>query len=178
MSAINERNISRFLFNPFSVYLADYVAGQATEQPVVPSFFTENAMTFSFNREFVKAEAYDRQSNGILYTVRQDLQRFALMAKFSIKESSLKAWEVAVGGTRDSNSENIIFDGTTDYFAAWFESCYNDDGKIIRIIIPRCRSTESVEVATGDKHLLLPVSLEALPDISDSSTLPRIYVEP
>lgn len=172
MSAINERNISRFLFNPFSVYVADL--GDA--QPAVPSFYTEPAMTFNFNKEYVAAEAYNAGS-GVLYTVRQDLQRFNFMANFTVKETTIPTLQLAHGGTQNSDGSVLVLDGSVTNKSFWFESLYNDDSKIIRISIPIGKNVEASEMSGGEAHFTQPIVCQALPNIVEVNTLPTIYIE-
>jgi len=173
MSPINERNISRHLYNPFAVYVADV----GDSQPAVPSFFTMPAMTFAFNREFVADEAYNA-CDGVMYVVRQDLQRFSFRASFAIKETTINTLHLSHGGTISSDGNTLTLDGSVTNYAFWFESCYNDDGKIIRITVPIAKNIESSEMSTGEAHATQPNNIQALPDIADTSTLPTIYIEP
>jgi hypothetical protein len=71
-----------------------------------------------------------------------------------------------------------MLDGATFKYAVWFESCFNDDGKLIRFIFPSAKSVDSVALATGGGHLLHPCNLLALYDPDDSLTYPSIYLEP
>lgn len=173
MTAIAESDIGRYLFNPFSVKVAD--VGDSI--PSVASFHTLPAMTFTFNKEFVAAESYTG-CTGILYTVRQDQQRFDMRAGFSIQETTIITLRLTHGGTISSDGNTLTFDGTVGEYAFWFESCYNDDGKVIRITMPKGKNIESSEMASGEAHVVQPNNVQALPDIDDSSTLPTIYIEP
>ena len=172
MSAINERDISRYLFNPFAVRAAD--VGESI--PVNVSFHTLPAMTFTFNKEFVAAESYN-ECSGVLYTVRQDLQRFDMRAGFSIQETTIGTLQVTHGGSINSDGTTITFDGTVKNYAFWFDSCYNDDSKIIRISMPIAKNIDSSEMASGESHVVQPNNLQALPDIDVTATLPSIYIE-
>jgi hypothetical protein len=173
MSAVNERNISRFLRNPFSVYLADRADGS---QPGTPAFYTEPAIGFNFNGEWVKAKAY-RECNGVLFTVRKDLKSFELMVNFSIKETVIDILQNTLPGEENS-SQLFTFDGTdTPLMQWWFESCFNDDGKTIRLHVTYGKIAEPVELATGEEYGLWSHQIEAVYDPADSSTWPNLYIE-
>lgn len=173
MSAINERNIARFLRNPFSVYMAD--RADAT-QPTVPSFYTEPAIGFNFNGEWVKAKAY-REGNGVLFTVRKDLKSFELIVSFSIKETVVDLMPYTVPGEKNSSQE-FTFDGTdTPKMKFWFQSCFNDDNKTIRLYIPQGKISEPVEVATGEEYALWSHQCEAIYDPADVTTWPTLYIQ-
>lgn len=172
MSAIDEKNISRYLFNPFAVR----VAGVGESIPTDVSFHTLPAMTFSFNKEFVAAESYS-EGSGVLYTVRQDLQRFDFRAAFSIQETTINVLQVTHGGSISSDGTTITFDGTITNYAFWFDSCFNDDSKIIRITVPIGKNIDSSEMAAGETHVVQPNNIQALPDIDIPATLPSIYIE-
>jgi len=173
MAALNERDDSKWLYNPFSVYVADV----GDSQPAVPSFYTEPGVTITPISEFVEAEAYNRCS-GVLYVVRKDLKRFKLNVNYMIKETTIETMKHAYGGTKNSDDSVLVFDGSQQFYAVWLETCYTDDGKIVRISIPRCKSIDFAEFGTGDEHVKIPVTLEALPQLTDTSTLPQIYFEP
>ena len=55
MAAIQERNESRWLFNPWAIYVAD--VGDA--QPATPSFYTDRGIGMNPIEEFVDGEGYD-----------------------------------------------------------------------------------------------------------------------
>ena len=133
-------------------------------------------MTFSFNREFVAAESYN-ECSGILYTVRQDLQRFDFRAAFSIQETTLNTIQLSHGGSINSDGDTLTFDGTVEYYRFRFDSCYDDDGKLIQILVPKGKNVESSELASGEAHIVHPNNVQALPDIDDASTLVTIYIE-
>jgi len=180
MAAIAARDINEFLKNPFSLYVADV----GDSQPATPSFYTGPEQTFNFNREFVEAQAYpgaQETGKGILYTVRKEIQSFNFVAELQIKEFNLEALQLTLGGTLNTAGNTITFDGTDKNYAFWFESCYSSgvkDGKLIRIIVPTGRSVESVSLGTAAGfENNVPLTIEALPDISDSTTLPQIYIE-
>lgn len=173
MPAIDERNIARYLFNPFSVRVAS--VGESI--PTNPSFHTLPAMTFAFNKEFVAAESYN-ECSGILYTVRQDQQRFDFRAGFSIQETTIVTLQLTHGGSVSSDGNTLTFDGTVQEYAFWFDSCYNDDEKIIRISAPKAKNIDSSEMAPGEAHVVQPNNIQALPDIDVPATLPSIYIEP
>jgi len=173
MSAVNERNISRFLFNYFAVYMADV----GDDQPSTPSFYSEQAVGFTFGKEFVEAMAF-KECSGINYTVRQDMSRYDFRASFSIKETTLETIKIAHAGTINSDNDEIYLDGANQNYAVWFESCFNDDSKIVRIKIPKAKMVDSQEVATGDSHVIHPVSAVALVDPVDQASFPSIYIEP
>lgn len=173
MSALAERDIAKFLFNPFAVYVAD--VGES--QPATPSFYTEPAMTFNFNRPFVISKTYEK-NGGILYTARAEASEFEFRAGFSIKETCLNGLKFAVGGTINSDLDEIILDGITTAKAVWFESCFNDNGKAIRIIIPKAKSIDAVAMAAGGGHVVHPINLLALVDSANPSSMPSIYIEP
>lgn len=172
MSAIDETNISRYLFNPFAIRVASVGEGI----PVNVSFHTLPAMTFSFNKEFVAAESYS-ECSGILYTVRQDQQRFDFRAGFSIQETTITTLQLTHGGSVNSSGDTLTFDGTVSNYAWWFDSCYNDDSKIIRISVPIAKNIDSSEMASGEAHVVQPNNIQALPDIDTPATLPSIYIE-
>lgn len=172
MSAINERNISRFLRNPFAVYLADY----GDEQPSVPSFYTEPNIGLSFNKEFTEAKAYG-PCNGILYTVRQDLTSFDFRASFSIKETTINGLKFAHGGTVNSDEDEIYLTGLTQNYAVWLETCFNDDNKIVRIKMPKAKNVDPQEVGTGEGHVVHPNVMVALVDPADTESFPSIYIQ-
>lgn len=173
MSALDARDVSRFLFNPFAIFVAD--VGDA--QPANPSFYTDPGITVTPNADFVPAEAYNNCS-GVLYTVRQDLQRFNLRVGFSIKELVPDTYQLVYGGTADTAGTTITMDGVApSYKAFWIESCFSDDSKVVRITIPKGKSVEFAEMTTGDTHLMVPAVIEALPEIDDATTLPTIYFE-
>ena len=172
MPAIDERSIGRYLFNPFAVRVADVGEGI----PVNVSFHTLPAMTFAFNKEFVAAESYN-ECSGVLYTVRQDLQRFDFRAGFSIQETTIGTLQLTHGGSISSDGTTITFDGAVKNYAFWFDSCYNDDEKIIRISAPIGKNIDSSEMASGEAHVVQPNNIQALPDIDVLATLPSIYVE-
>ena len=77
-----------------------------------------------------------------------------------------------------SDGNTLTFDGTVSEYAFWFESCYNDDGKVIRITVPKAKNIDSSEMAPGEGHAVQPNNIQALPDIDDANTLPSIYLEP
>lgn len=172
MSAIAEKDIGKYLFNPFALRVAD--VGESI--PVDVSFHTLPAMTFSFNKEFVAAESYN-ECSGVLYTVRQDLQRFDMRAAFSIQETTINILQLTHGGSISSDGTTITFDGALKNYAFWFDSCYNDDEKIIRISIPIGKNVDSSEMAAGESHVVQPNNVQALPDIDITATLPSIYIE-
>lgn len=173
MSAIAERNISRYLRNPFSVYVADRADGS---QPSTPSFYTEPAIGFNFNGEWVKAKAY-RECNGVLFTVRKDLSSFELIVSYSVKETTIPLADISVPGELNS-AQLYTFDGTdNNKMQFWFESCFNDDSNIIRIHIPEGKISEPIEWATGEEYALWSHQCEAIYDPADSSTWPTLYIE-
>lgn len=174
MSAMNERNISRMLFNPWAIYIAD--VGDA--QPSDPSFYTDRGIGINPAEEFVDAEAYN-VCTGVAYTVRKDLIRFNLTVTYSIKEFTINTTQLVYGGTKNSAGDTLTFDGIAPpYKALWAETCYTDDGKVVRLYIPKGKSVDTGEFSTGDTHLMLPVSFQALPEIDDAATLPTLYFEP
>ncbi len=173
MSALQERNISRFLYNPFAVYIAD----DRGEQPAVPSFYTEPAISLNFNKEFVTAKVYEN-CGGVLYTARAELASFEFRVAFTIKETTLNGIRFVEGGTINSDADEIVLDGSHDKRALWLESCYNDDSKIIRIIIPSGKSVDAVELATGEAHVMHPNNFLSLIDSNDPESFPSIYIEP
>jgi hypothetical protein len=172
MAALQERDIGKYLFNPFSVRVNDVAGGY----PLNPSFHTLPAMTFTFNKEFVAAESYN-QCNGILYTVRQDQQRFDFRAGFSIQETTILTLKLTHGGTVGSTGDLLTFDGTVSNYAFWFDSCYTDSGAIIRVTVPIAKNIDSSEMASGEAHVVQPNNIQALPDIDDASTFVTIYIE-
>ena len=177
MSDILLRNKARWLFNPWSIFLATYTT-PLWGKPATPAFFTDGAITISPLEEFVEAEGYAPNS-GVRYTMREDLIRFKLTVSYQIKEFVILSVQAVYGGSLDSAGTTLTFDGTPPpYFSLWAETCYNDDAKIVRLYLPRCKSTDTAEFATGDAHLTLPTAMEALPDIDDTTTLPSIYFEP
>ncbi len=172
MGVLNERDIGKFLFNPMAVRVSDY----GTALPTDPSFHTMPAMTFSFNKEFVAAETYN-ECSGVLYTVRQDIQRFDFRAAFSIQETTLEIIQLTHGGSINSDGDTLTFDGTIGNYAFRFDSCYNDDSKVIQILVPKGKNIDSSEVASGEAHVVHPNNVQALPDIDDASTLVTVYIE-
>lgn len=173
MSAIDEKNISRYLVNPFSVKVAD--VGDSI--PSEASFHTLPAITFNFNREFVASQSYN-ECSGILYTVRQDLRTFDFRVSFSIQETTINIIKISHGGTIDSTGNTIVLDGTITNYAWWFESCYNDDSKIIRVTVPQAKNVDSSTAEGGESPYVHANNIQALPDIDDATTLPSIYIEP
>lgn len=173
MSPLNERSIAKFLYNPFVIFVND-VGGDI---PAIPSFYTEPGIKFNFNREFVKSKTYER-NGGVLYTARAEMSSFEFMAGFSIKETTVKGINFVEGGTINSDSDEIRLDGTHQKWAVWFESCFNDTGKIIRVIIPVCKSVDAVALDTGTAHVLHPNNLLALVDSNNPETFPSIYIQP
>jgi len=173
MAAINERDVSRMLFNPWAVY----VSTVGDSQPAVPSFYTDRGIGINPITEFVGAEAYNVCS-GISYTVRQDPIRFNLKCTWSIKEFVAVTCQLVFGGTIDSTGNLLTFDGVAPpYKAVWLQTCYNDDEKIVRLTMPKGRSVDTAAVSSGDVHMMLPTTWEALPEIDDADTLPSLYFE-
>lgn len=172
MGDIDERNISRYLFNPFAVRVTDV----GSDIPTDVSFHTLPAMTFSFNKTFVAAESYN-ECSGILYTVRQDLQKFDFRAAFSIQETTIPTLQITHGGSISSDGTVLTFTGTVTSYAFFFDSCYSDDSKIIRISVPIGRNIDSSSMAAGESHVVQPNNIQALPDIDYPATLPSIYIE-
>ena len=173
MAALNERNISRFLRNPFSVW----VAAVGESQPSVPSFYTDPAITINVNGEWVKAQAYNN-TNGVLFTVRKDIASFELIVAWKIKELNVNIADMFLPGTKSTAGTTFTFDGTdTSEIAIWLQSCYNDDGKTIRITIPQAKPGDPVTLDTGAGHVLVPTSVEAIYDPADSTTFPTLYIE-
>ena len=171
---INVRNIGKWLFNPWSVYVTDI--GEA--QPAQPSFFTERGIGINPVIEFAEAFGY-RPCSGVNYKVRKDALSFGLICTWSIKEFVPETVQLAYGGTIDSSGTTLTFDGTpAPLKKTILETCYTDDGKIVRLTIPKGRGTEPAAFETGDTHLLIPTTFEALPEIDDDSTLPTLYFEP
>lgn len=174
MAAIDERAVNRMMFNPWAVYVA--AVGDA--QPADPSFYTERGIGINPMLEFVNAEAYNVCA-GVSYTVRQDPIRFSLRCTWSIKEFVAITTQLVYGGTIDSTNNLLTFDGTAPpYKAVWLQTCYSDDEKIVRLTMPRGRSVDTAEFASGDTHIVLPTTWESLPEIDDTSTLPTLYFEP
>ena len=175
MAEINERLVSRMLFQPWAVYIAD--VGDA--QPSNPSFYTERGIGINPAIEFVDATAYNK-CNGINYTVRKDPISFNLVVTYSIKVFTVNTTQLVYGGTKTSTAsdQTLTFDGVAPpYKAMWLETCYDDDSKVVRLTIPKGRSIDTAAFETGDTHLLLPTTFEALPEIDDTSTLPSLYFE-
>lgn len=173
MSALAERSISRFLRNPFSVW----VAAVGDSQPAVPSFYTEPAITISLNGEWTKAKAYNN-TNGVLFTVRKDIASFEFSIAWKIKELTINILDYFAPGIKSTAGTTFTFDGTdTTTLAIWIQSCYNDDGKIIRMTIPKAKPGDPIELASGEAHVLVPTTVEALYDPADSTTFPTIYIE-
>ena len=161
------------MFNPFAVYVAD--VGDA--QPANPSFYTNPGISVSPLIEYVDAQGYNVCS-GILYTMRRDPQTFKLTVSFEIKETTINTMQLVYGGAIDSDGTQLTWEGTPPpYKAFWLQTCFNDDSKVVRITIPKGRSVETAEFSTGDAHVVLPTTIEALPEIDDTSTLPTIYFE-
>ncbi len=173
MSAVDERNISRFLRNPFSVWMADV----GDSQPANPAFYTEPAIGFNFNGEWIPAKAYNN-TNGVLFTVRKDISSFELKVSWQIKETVINIMDETLPGTKSTAGTTFTFDGTdTPEKAVWLQSCFNDDGKIIRITIPQAKAGDPVEVASGEGHVLHATVVEAIYDPADSATFPSLYIE-
>ena len=171
--AIAERNISRFLRQPFSVYVAD----RADSQPSVPSFYTEPSIGFNLNGEWVKAKAYREGGCGVLFTVRKDLSSFELIVSFSIKETTINLMDISVPGEENS-AQLYTLDGTDNAkMEFWFESTFCDDQKAIRINIPEGKISEPTDWATGEEYALWSHQVEAIYDPADSSTWPTVYIE-
>ncbi len=175
MAALNERNIARHLYNPFEIF----VAGVGESQPTTPSFYTMPGITVSFNREFVISSSHNSTVNkGVLFRTRADLSSLEFRVGFSIQETTLNTINFVEGGTINSDTDEILLDGTHIRHAVWLESCFNDDNKIIRIIIPQGKSIDAVELPSGEAHVVHPVNFMALPDPNDPLTFPSIYIEP
>jgi hypothetical protein len=147
-------------------------------QPTNPAFFTEGAIGISPLEEFVDAEGY-KNCSGVRYTLRSDLIRFKLTITYQIREFVIDSIQHVYGGSKNTAGDTLTFDGTApSYYSLWAETCYNDDGKIVRLYIPKGKSQDTAEFVTGDTHLLIPTTFEALPDIDDTTTLPSLYFEP
>lgn len=173
MAALNEKSIAKHLFNPFAIFVND-VGGDI---PASPSFYTLPGIGFNFNRTFVMSKTYER-NGGILYTARAEVSEFEFRAGFSIQETCLNGIKFGMGGTINSDTDEIILDGKDQKYAVWFESCYNDTNKIIRVIIPVCKTIDAVAMATGGGHVVHPLNIIALVDSNNPLTFPSIYLEP
>ena len=172
MAAINERDIGKFLYNPWVIYVADVGDGQ----PENPSFYTEPAVTFSFNKEFVEAKAYGKA--GLQYTVRQDPSVYDFRMGYSIKETTINTVKLSHNGTINSDLDEIYLDGVTQNYQIWAESCYNDDSKIVRLHIPKAKNVDPQEVGSGESHLVHPNMWVALVDPADQASFPSLYFTP
>jgi hypothetical protein len=173
MTAMNERSIAKMMFNPWAIYISTV----GDSQPAVPSFYTERGIGINPAIEFVNAEAFNK-CNGISYTVRRDPIRFNLTITYSIKEFTINISQFVYGGSKNSAGDTLTFDGVAPpYKALWAETCYSDDGKIVRLHIPKGRSIDTAAFETGDAHLLVPVTFESLPEIDDLTTLATLYFE-
>lgn len=173
MSAVNQRSIAKHLFNPFAVF----VASVGDDIPATPSFYTLPGIGFNFNRTFVASKTYER-NGGVLYTARMELSEFDFRVGFSIQETTLVGIEFVEGGTINSDSDEIQLTGISAAKAVWFESCWNDSNKIIRVIIPQAKSVDAVSVSTGAGHVVHPANLVAIIDSNNPLTFPSIYIEP
>jgi hypothetical protein len=172
MAAVVERAISRYLRNPFSVWMA----AVGDSQPAVPSFYTEPGINFNLNGEWVKAKAYN-ETNGVLFTVRKDISSFELIINWQIKEMVIDIMDEVLPGTKSTAGTTFTFDGTdTSNKAVWLQSSFNDDSATIRWTIPRAKASEPVEIATGEGHVLVPTTIEAIYDPADSTTYPTVYI--
>ena len=175
MSAMDKRSIAHMLFNPWAIFIADV----GDVQPADPAFYTERGIGINPAIEFVNAEAYNK-CTGVSYTVRRDVIRFALTITYSIKELVAETANLVYGGTIASTgtSQTVTFDGVAPpYKALWAETCYSDDSKIVRLYIPKGRSIDTAAFESGDTHIVLPTTFEALPEIDDTSTLPTLYFQ-
>ena len=173
MSAMDERSVARMLFRPWAVFIAD--VGDA--QPSVPSFFTERGIGINPTVEFVEAEAYNK-CDGVSFVVRKDVIRFKLVVTYSIKETTVNTVQFVYGGTKVSTGadQTLTFDGVAPPLKAmWLETCYSDDSKIVRLSIPKGRSVDTAAFESGDTHIILPTTFEALPEIDDTATLPTFF---
>lgn len=177
MAHIEERDQSKWLFNPWSIFLSEHAAPLPV-QPSVPAFFTDGAIGINPLEEFVDAEGY-KNCSGVRYTLRSDLIRFKLTLTYQIKEFIAASIQHIYGGTINTAGDTLTFDGTPPpFFSLWAETCYNDDGKIVRLHIPKGKSQDTAEFVTGDTHLMLPTTFEALPEIDDDLTLPTLFFQP
>jgi hypothetical protein len=177
MADIQERSIASYLRNPFSVYVAD----TTNDQPALPSFYTEPGISISPTAEFDTSMAYGEcsENDAILMTVRKDMKSFQFIVTWQIKETTITTLQLSFGGSKDSGGNTLRFDGTQPPMKEyWLESCYQDNDKIIRINIPQGRASEFAEIPTGDGHVLLPNSVEAIVDPADSTTFVTAYIEP
>jgi hypothetical protein len=177
MSAIIARNVARHLHNPFSVYVAD----TTNVQPATPSFYTEPGINITPTAEFDTSMAYGEcsENQAVLMTVRKDMKSFQFIVNWQIKETSITTLQLSYGGAKDSGGSTLRFDGTQPPLKEyWLESCYTDNDKIIRINIPQGRASEFAEISTGDGHVFLPNTVEAIIDPADSTTFVTIYIEP
>lgn len=169
----NLRDITKHLFTPFAVYISD----QGEEKGTTPTFYTNPGMTFAFNKEFVEDTAYEA-CEGIMYPVRSDISSFSFRAGFSIKETVIKGLKIAHGGLVNSDEDEIYLDGTTSLYSVYFETCFRDTNKIVRISMPKARSVDASEIASGEAHVVHPVNFVALVDPADKATFPSIYIQP
>lgn len=175
MSALNERSITSMLFNPWAVYIAD--VGDA--QPAIPSFYTERGIGVNPQTEFVDAEAYNVCS-GVSYVVRKDVIRFKLIVNYLIKNFTVNVNQLVYGGTITSTalSSTLTYDGVAPpYKAMWLETCFSDNNKIVRLHIPKGRSIDTAAFESGDAHINIPTTFEALPEIDDANLLPTLFFE-
>lgn len=177
MATLDERDVAKHLFNPFAVWITAVGDNVATALTGDPSYFTDPGMTFSFPYTFVEQKAYNACS-GVLYTIREDLQEFQMTASFNIQETTPDSLQVSYGGTKDSAGTTLTMDGTAPPYKQFiFESCFSDTLKVFRIVIPKGRNTEPQDMSVGETHLVHGNLVKALPDITDTTTLPTMYVE-